>query len=77
MEKLTQMLMQFSLQANRRNRNREERKGVTVLTTFLVIDASMKGQPNFCAVILINIVVGFFGGIRTIQSGSSLRTPFV
>lgn len=39
--------MQFSLKANRRNRNREEGKGVTVLTTFLVIDASMKGQPNF------------------------------
>lgn len=69
--------MQVFLWANRGNRNRENRKGVTVLTTFLVIDVSMKDQPGLYAVILINLVVDIFGGICPIQSGPSLRTiPF-
>lgn len=42
--------------------------------TFLIIDASMKGQPNFCAVSLINLVVDVFEGICPIHSGHSLRT---
>lgn len=66
--------MQLSLWANRGNRNREERNGIRVFTTFLVIDASMKGLPNFCAVILINLVVDILGGICPIQSGTFLRT---
>lgn len=66
--------MQLSLWANRGNRNREKRKGVRVLMTFLLIDASMKGQPNFCAVSLINLVADIFEGICPIHSGPSLRT---
>lgn len=66
--------MQLSLWATRGNRNREERNGVRVFTTFLVIDASMKGLPNFCAVILINLVVDILGGICPSQSGPFLRT---
>lgn len=73
-EKSTQTLMQLSLWAIRGNRNREERNGVRVLMTFLIIDASMKGQPNFCAVSLINLVVDVFEGICPIHSGHSLRT---
>lgn len=34
----------------------------------------MKGLSNFCAVILINLVVDIHGGIFPIQSGPFLRT---
>lgn len=70
--------MQLFLWANRRNRNREERNGIRALTIFLIIDASVKGQPDFRAVILINLVVDVFEGICPIHSGPSLRpAPFV
>lgn len=72
-EKSTQT-MQLSFWAMRGNRNREKRNGVMVLMTFLIIEASMKGQPNFCAVSLINLVVDVFEGICPIHSGHSLRT---
>lgn len=62
-EKPIQTLKQLSLWANRGNRNREERKGVRVLTTVLVKDASMKKQPNLYAVIFINLVIGIFGNL--------------
>lgn len=75
-EKSTQTLMQLSLWANRGNRNREKR--VKVFTIFLVIDASVKWQPNLCAVILINLIVDIFVYIYLILSGAFLRTtPFV
>lgn len=65
--------MQLSIWANG-GKNREERKGVRVLTTLLITDAFMKGRPNFCAVMLINLVVDVFEGTCPIHSVLSLRT---
>lgn len=60
-EKPIQTLTQLSLWASRGKKNREEIKGVRVLTTVVVIDVSLKKQPNLCEIILINLVIDIFG----------------